>query len=209
MLDYSAEAALIAELELSVPPAGVDEAGRGPVAGPVTAAAVILDPEDVPAGLADSKTLSVARRGELAAEIRRRSLAWAVASACPGEIARCNIIGAAFNAMGRALAALEPRPALALVDGNRQERHRERLGVEAHFYIRGDGRLASIAAAGILAKVARDELMGRLDVLYPDYGFAANKGYGRPALEALRRLGPTPLHRWSWAAVQQTELLGD
>jgi ribonuclease HII len=202
MLDYAYENSL------QGPVAGLDEAGRGPLAGPVTAAAVILDPADVPAGLNDSKRLSPKRRARLAAEIQNRAAAWAVAHACPGQIARLNVIGAAFAAMGRAVAELGTRPRLLLVDGPPQRLHQHSLNVTARFIVGGDGRIASIAAAGILAKVYRDRLMVRLDKLYPGYGFAANKGYGTQALEALRRLGPCPAHRWSWRAVQQTELFG-
>ncbi len=207
MLDYSFERRVLSEGELTGPLAGLDEAGRGPVAGPVTAAAVILDPDRIPDGIDDSKRLTPNRRTELEGEIKAQARSWAVAFACPGEIARLNIIGASFLAMRRALDKLHIMPALALVDGPEQRLHFPKLGLPALGVVRGDSRAASIAAAGILAKTARDRVMAELDILYPGYGLAENKGYGRPALAALRRLGPTPVHRWSWNAVQQTRLL--
>jgi ribonuclease HII len=207
MLDYSFERRVLAEGDFTGPLAGLDEAGRGPVVGPVAAAAVILDPERVPAGLDDSKRLSPAERDRLEIVIKATARSWAVAFACPGEIARLNVIGASFLAMRRALDELNPRPRLALVDGPELRAHFPRLGIPAVGVVKGDGRAASIAAASILAKTARDRLMRALDPFFPGYGLAENKGYGLPALEALRRLGPTPVHRWSWNAVRQTELL--
>jgi ribonuclease HII len=208
MLDFSFERRVLARGDLAGPLAGVDEAGRGPVAGPVVAAAVILDPTRIPDGLDDSKRLSPDERERLEIEIKASARSWAVAFACPGEIARLNVIGASFLAMRRALDDLSPRPRLALVDGPELRGHFPALGVPAVGVVRGDARAASIAAASILAKTARDRLMHALDTLFPGYGLAENKGYGRPALEALRRLGPTPVHRWSWNAVRQTELFG-
>jgi ribonuclease HII len=207
MLDYSFERRVLAQGDFPGPLAGLDEAGRGPVVGPVVAAAVILDPNRVPLGLDDSKRLSPAVRDRLEIEIKATARSWAVAFACPGEIARLNVIGASFLAMRRALDGLNPRPRLALVDGPELRFHFPRLGMPAMGVVGGDARAASIAAASILAKTARDRLMRALDDFFPGYGFAENKGYGRPALEALRKLGPTPFHRWSWNAVRQTELL--
>ncbi len=207
MLDYSFERRIISDKGLSGPLVGLDEAGRGPVAGPVAAAAVILDPNRIPAGLDDSKRLTPDIRTELEGAIKAQARAWAVAFACPGEIARLNIIGASFLAMRRALDELRVKPVLALVDGPEQRLHFPRLGLPALGLVRGDSRAASIAAAGILAKTARDRVMAELDAFFPGYGLAENKGYGRPALAALHKLGPTPVHRWSWKAVQQTRLL--
>jgi len=179
--------------------AGVDEAGRGPLAGPVSAAAVILDPFRPIAGLADSKTLTPARRQSLELEIRDCSLAWAVAWASAEEIDRINILQASLVAMQRAVAALAIRPNRVLVDGNRCPD----VGCEAQAVIGGDGSVPSIGAASILAKVARDRLMCELDLAFPGYGFAVHKGYPtRAHLAALRRLGPCPEHRRTYAPVR-------
>ena len=184
--------------------AGVDEAGRGPLAGPVCAAAVILDPERPVAGIDDSKALTPARRSELAVAIRERSLAFALGWAEADEIDRVNILQATFLAMRRALAALPQAPAHVVVDGNRCPDLRGlayECTVEA--IVRGDASVECIGAASILAKVARDELMVDLDRRYPGYGFAGHKGYPTAAeLEALRRLGPSPVHRLSFGPVQ-------
>jgi ribonuclease HII len=180
--------------------AGVDEAGRGPLAGPVCAAAVILDPTRPIAGIADSKRLTAARRECLELEIRERSLAWAVAWAEVTEIDRLNILNASLLAMQRAVAALAIPAERALVDGNRCPD----LGCEALAVVGGDGSVPAIGAASILAKVARDRLMGRLDRTYPGYGFARHKGYPTAAhLEALGRLGPCPEHRLSFRPVRE------
>ncbi|MGC8760624.1 MAG: ribonuclease HII [Bryobacteraceae bacterium] len=177
--------------------AGVDEAGRGCLFGPVFAAAVILDPARPVRGLADSKTLSPERREELAAAIRARSLAWAVASASVEEIDRINIREAARLAMRRAVEALRPPCDYLLVDALEVD-----WPVPQQALIRGDARVACIAAASILAKTARDALMEELDARYPGYGIARHKGYATAEhCQALRRLGPTPLHRRSFSPV--------
>jgi ribonuclease HII len=179
--------------------AGVDEAGRGPLAGPVSAAAVILDPDRPIPGLDDSKKLTPARRDALDLEIRERSLAWSIAWASAEEIDRINILQASMLAMQRAVAALSIRPRRVLVDGNRCPD----VGCEARAVIGGDGLVPSIGAASILAKVARDRLMGDLDRVFPGYGFAVHKGYPtRAHIEALRRLGPCPEHRRSFGPVR-------
>jgi ribonuclease HII len=179
--------------------AGVDEAGRGPLAGPVCAAAVILDPDRPIAGLGDSKKILPGRRESLELEIKDRALAWALAFASAQEIDSLNILQASLLAMRRALAALTLRPVRVLVDGNRLCD----FGCEAQAIVGGDGLVPAIGAASILAKVARDRLMCALDLQYPGYGFAGHKGY--PTLahrEALRRLGPCPEHRRSFAPVR-------
>lgn len=180
--------------------AGVDEAGRGPLAGAVFAAAVMLDPGRPVAGLADSKTLSPARREELARIVRERADGWAVGRAEVEEIDRFNILQASLLAMARAVAGLPRVPQLALVDGNRAPA----LPCPVRTVIRGDATVPAISAASILAKVARDREMCELDVLYPAYGFAAHKGYPTPAhLEALARHGPCPIHRRSFEPVRR------
>lgn len=179
--------------------AGVDEAGRGPLAGPVSAAAVILDPARPIQGLDDSKKLTPARRDALDLEIRERALAWSIAWASAEEIDRINILQASMLAMQRAVAALSIRPRRVLVDGNRCPD----VGCEARAVIGGDGLVPSIGAASILAKVARDRLMCELDRTFPGYGFAGHKGYPtRAHIEALRRLGPCPEHRRSFGPVR-------
>lgn len=180
--------------------AGVDEAGRGPLAGPVMAAAVILDPAQPIGGLADSKTLSEARRSELADVIRARSLAWAVASASVEEIDSLNILQATLLAMQRAVAGLSLAPDIALVDGNRAPI----LACPVRTIIRGDATEPAISAASILAKVARDADMLLLDRRYPDYGFARHKGYPTSEhLAAIARLGPSEVHRRSFRPVRE------
>ena len=178
-----------------VPFCGVDEAGRGPLAGPVCAAAVIL-PEDARLpGLNDSKRLSAPKREELFALICEQALSFGIAFASVEEIETLNIKGATYLAMDRAIEALEPRPVLALVDGN----DKNSLSVPAIKVVKGDSLCASIAAASILAKVTRDRFMLSLDEQYPQYGFAAHKGYGtRAHYEALRQYGPSPVHRPSY-----------
>jgi len=171
---------------------GVDEAGRGPLAGPVCAAAVIL-PEgiEIP-GLNDSKKLTPRKREELYDVICEKAEAFGIAFASVEEIETLNIKGATYLAMDRAIRALDPAAALALVDGN----DKNPLSVPAIKVVKGDSRCASIAAASILAKVTRDRYMVQLDETYPQYGFAAHKGYGtRAHYEALRRFGPSPVHR--------------
>ncbi len=179
--------------------AGVDEAGRGPLAGPVIAAAVILDPRRPIDGLQDSKQLSAARRTALAARIRNEALAWALGRAEAAEIDRLNILQATLLAMQRAVAALEPAPQRVQVDGNQAPR----LACPVEAVVKGDARIPAIAAASILAKVVRDEEMEGLEAQYPGYGFARHKGYPtRAHIESLERLGPCPQHRLSFAPVR-------
>ena len=179
---------------------GIDEAGRGPLAGPVFAAAVILDPARPIAGLRDSKKLSAARRDRLAEAIRERALAWAVAEASVEEIDRLNVLQAALLAMQRAASALSITPTLARVDGNQPPR----LACRVQTIVGGDDSDAAIAAASILAKTGRDAAMIDLHVRFPAYGFLRHKGYGtREHLEALERHGPSPCHRASFAPVQR------
>lgn len=183
---------------------GVDEAGRGPLAGPVVAAAVILDPARPVTGLNDSKKLSEKRRDDLALAIRSQALAWAVAEASVEEIDRLNILHATMLAMQRAVAGLALRPERALVDGNRCPR----LDVPAEAVVKGDGKVAAIAAASILAKTVRDAGMRTLDAAYPEYGFARHMGYPTEAhCRALREYGATPAHRRSFGPVAQLSLL--
>jgi len=182
------------------PIAGVDEVGRGPLAGPVMAAAVILDPGRPVQGLADSKRLSPRRREVLAGLIRERALAWALGRAEVEEIDRLNILHASLLAMRRAVEALRLPPVKALVDGNRCPV----LFCPAEAVVGGDALVACISAASILAKVARDAEMVALDRRYPGYGLAIHKGYPTAAhLEALRRLGASPLHRRSFRPVRE------
>ena len=179
--------------------AGVDEVGRGPLAGDVVAAAVILDPSRPIPGLRDSKKLSPIRREALAAQIREHALGWAVARASVAEIDALNILQASLLAMHRAVRALDPQPDCVLVDGNRLPRWDYR----SEPVVGGDDRVPAIAAASILAKVQRDRELVALDALYPGYGFAVHKGYPTAAhLQALRRLGVTPVHRRSFAPVK-------
>ncbi|MBQ6041791.1 MAG: ribonuclease HII [Oscillospiraceae bacterium] len=174
---------------------GVDEAGRGPLAGDVYAAAVILPPELVIPGLNDSKKLSEVRREELAPVIREQALAWCVASASVEEIERLNILQAALLAMRRAVEGLKLHPDYALVDGNQLPG----LQIETATIPQGDAKSASIAAASVLAKTARDASLRELDDKYPQYGFAAHKGYGTKAhYAAIDQYGPCPAHRPSF-----------
>ena len=183
--------------------AGVDEAGRGPLAGPVVAAAVILDPARPIAGLADSKTLRAARRDALAVEIRAGALAWAVALADVAEIDALNILGATMLAMQRAVAALAVPPEEAWVDGNR----RPALACAVRAIVKGDRDVPAISAASILAKTARDAMLVELDSRHPGYGVARHKGYPTPEhFAALARLGPCIAHRRSFAPVAQADL---
>jgi ribonuclease HII len=180
--------------------AGVDEAGRGPLAGPVVAAAVILHPDRHIEGLRDSKKLSAARRDALYEQICTRALAWATGSASVAEIDSLNILQATMLAMQRAVAGLEPAAEHALIDGNRCPD----LDCPVRAIVRGDSRVAAISAASILAKVTRDREMLALDEDYPDYGFASHKGYpSRAHLDALERLGALPVHRRSFAPVRR------
>ncbi len=174
---------------------GVDEAGRGPLAGDVYAAAVILRPDALIAGLNDSKKITEARREDMVPEIKEKALAWAIASATVEEIEQMNILQAAMLAMQRAVEQLSVAPALALIDGNRAPA----LQIPTQTLIGGDARSASIAAASVLAKTARDASLRELDELYPMYGFAKHKGYGTKAhYEAIRQYGMCPAHRPSF-----------
>ena len=174
---------------------GIDEAGRGPLAGPVTAGAVILPKDCQILYLNDSKKLSEKRREELFLEIKEKAVSWCVGTASPARIDEINILQATFLAMRRAVAQLKLQPDFALVDGNRDPQ----LALPTQTVIGGDGKSASIAAASILAKVSRDDYMLELDQKYPEYGFAVHKGYGtRRHYDALRTFGPSPIHRQSF-----------
>lgn len=179
--------------------AGVDEAGRGPLAGPVVAAAVILGDDAVIEGIRDSKQLAPARRERLALLIRERAVAFALGAAEVSEIDALNILRASLLAMTRAVTALEIAPQRVLVDGN----HLPELSCEARAVIGGDALVPSVGAASILAKVARDAMMVDLDRRYPVYGFARHKGYATEAHRAaLKRHGPSPVHRRTFAPVR-------
>ncbi len=181
--------------------AGVDEAGRGPLAGPVVVAAVILDPAHPIEGLADSKQLSATRREQLFTLIVAHTLAHAIVRVEAAEIDRVNILQATLAGMRRALEALAITPAQALIDGNRLPKA---LPCPARAIVRGDATEPAISAASILAKVARDRILCEYDARWPGYGFAQHKGYPVPGhLEALRRLGPCPEHRRSFAPVRK------
>lgn len=183
--------------------AGVDEVGRGPLAGPVIAAAVILDDDNPIEGLADSKILSAARREELALLIHARALCWALGRAEVEEIDRLNILQASLLAMQRAVFALTLFPELVLVDGNQAPR----LHCSVRAIVRGDATVAAISAASIIAKVARDAEMCELDGYFPGYGFSRHKGYPTSIhLASLEKLGASPVHRRSFAPVRK--LLG-
>lgn len=179
--------------------AGVDEVGRGPLCGPVVTAAVILDPLRPIEGLNDSKKLSEARREALYEEICEKALAWCIARADVPEIDELNILHATMLAMKRAVEGLSVTPRLALIDGNRCPQ----LSVPSAPVVQGDAQVPAIAAASILAKVSRDREMCALDLCYPGYGLSAHKGYPTPShLEALQRLGPSIIHRRSFAPVR-------
>ena len=185
---------------------GVDEAGRGPLAGSVVAAAVILDPDRPIVGLADSKKLSAKVRERLAAEIRTHALAWAIGEASPEEIDQINILQATFLAMRRAIDGLSLIPAHALIDGNRVP---QGLVCSAEAIVKGDAKEPAISAASILAKTHRDAQLLELDRVFPQYGFARHMGYPTAAhLQALREHGPSPVHRRSFGPVAQTLLRG-
>jgi len=189
-----------AETHTDIILAGVDEAGRGPLAGPVVAAAVVLSAAYPIDGLADSKTLRAPRREALAGEIRLHAAAWALGMASVEEIDQINILQATLLAMQRAVQGLGMTPDLVLVDGNRAPR----LSCPVRTVVRGDALIQSISAASILAKVSRDAILQSLDVAYPGYGFAIHKGYPTAAhRQALRALGPSPVHRRSFAPVRR------
>ncbi|HEY0907292.1 MAG TPA: ribonuclease HII [Methylophilus sp.] len=183
---------------------GIDEAGRGPLAGAVFAAAVILDPDHPVAGLADSKKLSETRRDALAIEIKTHALAWGIASVSAQEIDQINILQASLLAMQRAYQAMQAQssltPALIQVDGNRCPV----FSVPCQAIVKGDSKVAEISAASILAKTARDASLYALDLAYPQYGFAQHKGYPTALhLERLAQFGLTPEHRLSYAPVKK------
>jgi ribonuclease HII len=180
--------------------AGVDEAGRGPLAGPVIAAAVILNPNRPIKGLADSKKLSAKQRETLFHEIREHALAWSVARARVIEIDKINILQASLLAMQRAVAGLKIKPHLALIDGNKCPQ----LDCAAQAIIQGDQTEPAISAASIIAKVLRDRIMVMLDKIYPNYAFAQHKGYPTALhVELLQKHGPCRIHRRSFAPVSQ------
>ena len=184
--------------------AGIDEAGRGPLAGPVVAAAVILDPDVPIQGLADSKKLSASRREALATEIEAHALACAVAWADAAEIDAINILQSTFLAMRRALLGLCIWPQEALIDGNRlPDLKFNGIDLRATAIVGGDARVPSISAASILAKVCRDRMMRRLDMVYPNYGFSTHKGYGTARhLESIERYGPCAAHRQTFRPIR-------
>lgn len=178
--------------------AGVDEAGRGPWAGPVVAAAVILNPAQIPPGLNDSKKLTAARREALYGPITETAQ-WAVGVASVEEIDQMNILAASLLAMQRAVAGLAPTPDIALIDGNRAPK----LTCRTQTVVGGDGKSLSIAAASIIAKVTRDRMMAALDTEFPGYGFARHAGYGTAFhQQALHHLGPCAAHRRSFAPIR-------
>jgi ribonuclease HII len=186
--------------------AGVDEAGRGPLAGPVVAAAVVFEREVRIPGLNDSKKVAPSVRLTLSEEIRERALSWAVAAASVEEIDRLNILHAARLAMRRAVEGLSVVPSLVLVDG----RSGLYLPMPQRAIVDGDARVACIAAASILAKVERDRIMAALDDLYPGYGFARHKGYAcAEHFAMIRSLGPSPVHRRSFSPFRTDLLFGD
>ena len=186
--------------------AGVDEVGRGPLAGPVTVAAVILDPLDLPRGVDDSKALPAPERARLYEIILKKALSVSIAFASVAEIDALNIRGATLAAMARAVNALAVAPTFVLVDGRDRP---QGLPCAARAIIGGDALSLSIAAASIIAKVARDRMMTRLDAHYPDYGFARHVGYATSFhLEAIARCGPSPFHRMSFSPMRPRAALG-
>jgi ribonuclease HII len=186
--------------------AGVDEAGRGPLAGPVLAAAVILNPDNPVSGIDDSKRLSAARREKLFPEIIEKSLSWCIAEASIEEIDQLNILHASMLAMKRAVEGLSRVPEKVLVDGNRLPH----WNYEAEAVVGGDAIHAQISAASILAKVSRDRHMIKMDDIYPGYGFAVHKGYPtKQHLEYLKVKGPCKIHRFSYAPVRQAQLFAE
>jgi len=196
--DWSAEAGMLKKHSGYV--CGVDEVGRGPLAGPVVAAAVILDPSQVPVGLNDSKKLSALKREKLFDLINAKAIAVSIAEASVGEVDEINILQASLLAMRRAVVGLETKANAALVDGNKDPS----LKIPTQTLIKGDGRSLSIAAASIIAKVFRDRLMKNLAKDYPDYGWDKNAGYGVPNhMAALSLVGASPHHRRSFAPIRK------
>jgi ribonuclease HII len=184
--------------------AGVDEVGRGALAGPVVAAAVILNLDDLPSGINDSKKLTRRQREHLTTEIQARALAFSMALVGPQEIDRINILRASLNAMFSAVKLLNPPSDYVLIDGNQRI---SQLSCSQQSVVKGDNLSVSIAAASIIAKVARDKLMKEYDEKYPGYGFATHVGYGtRSHQEALTRLGPSPIHRLTFQGVRCHQL---
>jgi len=183
--------------------AGVDEAGRGPLAGPVVAAAVILDPACPVEGVKDSKALTEVRRESLSRAVRSQALAWSIAWADAAEIDTVNILEATHLAMRRAILGLRVRPAFVEIDGNRVPNlvfNGEQI--DAMAVVGGDAQIPAIGAASIIAKVFRDRMMMRMDRIYPDYGFARHKGYGTAQhMQSIERFGPCPLHRRSFRPI--------
>lgn len=180
---------------------GADEAGRGPIAGPVYAAAVILDPKCPIKGLKDSKKLTEKQRDILALEIKEKSKAWAIASCTIDEIDQMNILWASMLAMKRAIEALKIKPTIAMIDGNRLPKD---LDIPAQAIVKGDDKIPEISAASILAKTARDAVMMQLHTLYPQYGFNRHKGYPTAYhLQQLEKYGVSPVHRRSYAPVRK------
>ncbi len=199
MADLSYERALSGRV------CGVDEAGRGPCAGPLCVAAVILDPANLPEGIDDSKALTEARRFKLEPQIKAAAVAWSVITVTVEEIDTLNILAATMSGMKRAVEALDPFAHHALIDGNRCPK----LAVPSTAVVKGDSLSLSIAAASILAKTARDRIMIEMDAVYPMYGFKKHKGYQAQAhLEALRIHGPSPIHRLSWATIRELTVAG-
>ena len=183
---------------------GVDEAGRGPLAGEVYAAAVILSPDRPILGLKDSKKLSPRRRSELSIEIKQEALAWSICFSTVEEIDALNILNATLLAMTRAVEGLSVRPDLALIDGNRAP---TLLGMVTHTIVKGDQTEPCISAASIIAKVARDERLMLLDQMYPQWGFRSHKGYvTKSHIEAIRVFGVTPFHRKSFEHIKSMNL---
>lgn len=181
--------------------AGVDEVGRGPLAGPVVAAAVILDPEHPIEGLMDSKKITEKRREELAEEIKEKALAWAISRVDVDEIDRINILQASLRAMTKAVSELQQQPDFVMIDGNRIP---EDLSINAEAVVKGDDRVTCISAASIIAKVARDNEMIEMDSIYPGYGLAKHKGYPTKLhIEALQELGVTEIHRRTFGPVKK------
>ena len=193
MVDYSYESNIVGLV------CGVDEAGRGPCAGPLCVAAVILDPQAIPDGITDSKALTEKQRFALEPQIKAAARAWSVVTVTVEEIDTLNILWATMAGMARAVAELNPAAHHALIDGNRCPK----LAIPSTAIVKGDALSLSIAAASILAKTARDRIMIAMHDLYPVYGFKSHKGYQADLhLEALRTHGPCPIHRTTWATIK-------